>query len=294
VTTPSFSPGDDEESPMTKKLRLGAIGAGSWAVASHLPNFARRRDEVEFVAVSRKGPELLEKIKHDWGFEVASEDYHDVIDAGIDICLVSSPTALHHEHAKAALEAGVHVLVEKPVTIDPADAWDLVETADRKGLYLVCSFGWNFMPMLRGAKQLIDEKGIGEVEHLVVHMSSVTRELLSNTGSYPAAAPESVPAALLRLCGAETPPSSRSRGTSARCPHCRGLASRPAFTRGAAVPKIRRWRGLPLSGAMASVRRSSSSGHLSGGRRSSGTRSAPTPAARARTRRSEPRDSAPT
>ena len=91
---------------MTKKLRLGAIWAGSWAVASHLPNFARRRDEVEFVAVSRKGPELLEKIKHDWGFEVASEDYHDVIDAGIDICLVSSPTALHHEHAKAALEAG--------------------------------------------------------------------------------------------------------------------------------------------------------------------------------------------
>jgi len=186
---------------MTKKLRLGAIGAGSWAVASHLPNFARRRDEVEFVAVSRKGAELLEKIKHDWGFEVASEDYHDLIDAGIDICLVSSPTALHHEHAKAALEAWVHVLVEKPVTIDPADAWDLVETADRKGLYLVCSFGWNFMPMLRGAKQLIDEKGIGEVEHLVVHMSSVTRELLSNTGSYPAAAPESVPAALLRLCG---------------------------------------------------------------------------------------------
>ena len=45
------------------KLRLGVIGAGSWAVASHLPNFAKRRDEVEFVGVCRKGPELLEKIK---------------------------------------------------------------------------------------------------------------------------------------------------------------------------------------------------------------------------------------
>jgi predicted dehydrogenase len=177
---------------MAKKLRLGVIGAGSWAVASHLPNLARR-DEVEFVAVAREGRELLQKIKEDWGFEIASEDYGDVIDAGIDICLVSSPTAFHHEHAKAALESGAHVLVEKPVTIDPSEAWDLVDTAERKGLHLVCSFGWNFLPMLQDAKRLMEEKGVGEVEHLVVHMSSVTRELLSNTGSYPAAAPESVP-----------------------------------------------------------------------------------------------------
>ena len=65
------------------------------------------------------------------------------------------------------------------MTIDPRDAWDLVETADRKGLHLVCSFGWNFLPMLRDAKRLVEERGIGEVEHLVVHMASHTRELLS-------------------------------------------------------------------------------------------------------------------
>jgi predicted dehydrogenase len=178
---------------MRTKLRLGVIGAGSWAVASHLPNFARRHDEVEFVGVARKGEELLLKIKDDWDFQIASEDYRDVIDAGLDICLVSSPTALHHEHAKAALEAGAHVLVEKPIAKEPGEAWDLVGTAERNGVHLVCSFGWNFLPMLRDAKRLIEEKGIGEVEHLVVHMSSATRELLSNTGAYPAAAPETVP-----------------------------------------------------------------------------------------------------
>lgn len=176
-----------------RKLRLGVIGAGSWAVASHLPNFAQRRDEVEFVAVCRKGPELLAKIKDEYGFRVASEDYHDVVEAGIDICLVASPTAFHHEHAKAALEAGAHVLVEKPVTIDSADAWDLVATAEANDLNLVCSFGWNFMPMLRTAKELMERRGIGEVEQLVVHMSSVTRELLSNTGAYPDASPEAIP-----------------------------------------------------------------------------------------------------
>jgi len=175
------------------KLRLGVIGAGSWAVSSHLPNFARRGDEVEFAAVARKGPEMLEKIRSDFGFGRASEDYRDVLDAGVDICLIASPTGLHHEHAKAAMEAGAHVLVEKPFAIAPADAWDLVETAQRLDRHVVVAFGWNYKPMIRDLKREVDERGIGEVEQVAIQMASVTRELLSNTGAYPDAAPETVP-----------------------------------------------------------------------------------------------------
>ncbi len=175
------------------KLRLGVIGAGSWAVASHLPNFAKRRDEVEFVGVCRKGPELLEKIKDEWGFQVASEDYRDVIDAGMDICLVASPHGLHHEHAKAALESGAHVLCEKPFTVKPEDAWDLVDTANAKGLHLLLSYGWNYLPWAREAKRLMDEQGIGEIEESALQMASVCRELLANLGDYPAASPEAIP-----------------------------------------------------------------------------------------------------
>jgi predicted dehydrogenase len=175
------------------RLRLGVIGAGSWTVASHLPELSTRRDDVEFVAVSRKGPELLEKIKTDWGFEVASEDYRDVLDAGVDICLVASPTRFHHEHAKAALESGAHVLVEKPMTITPEDAWDLSDTADRLERHLLLSFGWNYKPIMREAKRLMVEQGVGNIEQLMVHMGSTTRELLLGTGAYPAASPDTVP-----------------------------------------------------------------------------------------------------
>jgi predicted dehydrogenase len=175
------------------KLRLGVIGAGSWAVASHLPEFAKRRDDVEFVAVSRKGPELLEKIKDDWGFAIASEDYQDVLDAGVDICLVASPTALHHEHAKAAMESGANVLVEKPVTIKPADAWDLFDTAERLNRQLLISFGWNYQPMMREAKRLMVDEGVGVIEQMMLHMASSTRELLLGTGAYPDASPETTP-----------------------------------------------------------------------------------------------------
>jgi predicted dehydrogenase len=175
------------------KLRLGVIGAGSWALASHLPNFAQRSADVEFVAVARKGADALQRVKDEYGFAVATEDYRDVLDAGVDIALISSPTGLHHEHAKAAMEAGAHVLVEKPFTIDPADAWDLVRTGERLGRHIVVAFGWNYRPMVREMKRLMDEGGIGDIEQMAVQMASVTRELLSNTGSYPDADPDTVP-----------------------------------------------------------------------------------------------------
>lgn len=174
------------------RIRVGVIGAGSWTVASHLPNLARHED-VEFVGVARKGPELLQKIADQYGFQVASEDYRDVLDAGVDVAIIASPSGFHAEHALAALESGAHVMCEKPVTIDPESAWMLKERAEALGKEFVVSFGWNYKPMVQRAKAMLDEAGIGTLEHMTVHMSSVTRELLSNTGAYPGSAPETVP-----------------------------------------------------------------------------------------------------
>ena len=176
------------------KLRLGVIGAGSWTVSSHLPAMEPHRDKVEYVIVNRRNPDLLERIRDRFGFQKASTDWRDVIAERPDIVIVASPVALHHEQTKAALEAGAHVLCEKPFTIDPAEAWDLVETADRHDRHLLLAYGWNYRPMIQAAKELMDrDGGIGEVEQVSIHMSSHTRALLSGTGAYPAAAPESIP-----------------------------------------------------------------------------------------------------
>lgn len=173
-------------------IRLGVIGAGSWAVAAHLPAL-KARPEVQFVAVNRLGSAMLDKITTDWGFELGSESYQDVLECRPDVVVVASPSRFHHEHAKAALEAGAHVLCEKPMSIDSGEAWDLVETAERVGRQLMVSFGWNYMPIVRRATQLFREHPIGQLEHLMVHMSSATRELLTNTGAYPDASPETIP-----------------------------------------------------------------------------------------------------
>lgn len=175
------------------KLRLGVIGAGSWAVAAHLPSLAARADDVEFVAVSRKGASALARVRDRFGFAMASEDYRDVLAAGPDIVVVASPAALHHEHAVAALEAGAHVLCEKPLTLDARRAWDIVQVAEKHDRRLLVSFGWNYVSMVTRARRLLAEGGIGEVEQISVTMSSQTRELLSGTGAYPDASPDTVP-----------------------------------------------------------------------------------------------------
>ncbi|HYO43575.1 MAG TPA: Gfo/Idh/MocA family oxidoreductase [Candidatus Limnocylindrales bacterium] len=176
------------------KLRLGVIGAGSWTVSSHLPFLAAHRDEVEFTIINRRNPELLKKLQGKFEFKEATTDWHEVIEAKPDIVVVGSPPGYHHDQAKAALEAGAHVMCEKPFTIAPADAWDLDETVKRTGKALILAYGWNYRPMVIQAHRMMHEDGgVGEIEHVALHMDSVTRELLSETGSYPAADPELIP-----------------------------------------------------------------------------------------------------
>jgi predicted dehydrogenase len=176
------------------KLRLGVIGAGSWTVSSHLPNLRRHADEIDFAIVNRRDPLLLAKVQREFGFAEATTDWRDVIAERPDIVVVGSPPGQHWQQAKAALEAGAHVLCEKPFTIEPAHAWDLVETARRSGRSLILAYGWNYRPMVIEAHRLLHEDGgVGEIEQVALHMDSVTRELLSETGAYPDAAPEFIP-----------------------------------------------------------------------------------------------------
>jgi predicted dehydrogenase len=168
--------------PRGRKLRLGVIGAGAWAVASHLPAFARRADVVEPLIINRRDSALLQSIRDRFGFAHATTRWEDVVAERPDIVLVASPAGLHHEHAAAALDAGAHVLCEKPFTVAPDDAWDLVARAKAGKRELVVAFGWNYLPMVVEAERLMTmDGGVGEIEHLSVTMASNTRALLSGT-----------------------------------------------------------------------------------------------------------------
>src|SRR5947209_17145764 len=163
----------------TNKLRLGFIGAGWWATANYMPLLAQRAD-VELTAVCRLGRTELQQVKDRFGFAFATESAEELVNhPGLDAVFVVSPHTLHYEHARLALERGLHVLCEKPMCTRAEHARELVRLAAAKGLHLLVPYGWHYNPFVQTAKRWLDEGAVGTVQYVLCHMASPIRDLLS-------------------------------------------------------------------------------------------------------------------
>ena len=135
--------------------------------------------------VNRRDPVELDAIKTRFEFPHATTDWREVIAAGPDIVALTGPGALRAEQARAALDAGIHVLAEKPFTLDPADAWAIDRLARDRGLHVVLCYAWNEMGIVEQARRLIGgADGIGELEYVSVEMSTIVRDLLTVGTTY--------------------------------------------------------------------------------------------------------------
>jgi predicted dehydrogenase len=167
---------------LTRKVRLGFIGAGWWATSNHMPLLAAR-DDVELVAVCRLGRNELKQVQERFGFGFATEDYRELLArSDLDGVVVSSPHTLHYEHARAALERGLHLMCEKPMTTRASEARQLVRLAKEKGRHLLVPYGWHYKPFIQQAKKLLDQGSVGTIEHVLCHMASPIRKLLAGEG----------------------------------------------------------------------------------------------------------------
>ncbi|WP_345800865.1 Gfo/Idh/MocA family oxidoreductase [Microbacterium sp. AZCO] len=163
---------------MTAPVRLGAIGAGWWATSNHFPLFAAR-DDVELVGVCGLGPDLP-AIRDRFGFGFATESADELFDAGLDAVVITTPHDLHHPLAARALDRGLHVLCEKPMTLHAAEAWDLAARAERAGTVFLVPYGWNYKPFTVAAKRMLEAGRIGEIQYALCHMASPTRGLFGS------------------------------------------------------------------------------------------------------------------
>ena len=160
------------------RFRLGLIGAGTWAIAEHLPAFAAR-DDVDPLIVCRRDADLVEQVGKRFGFERTTTDWREVIDARPDLVVISGPVAQRPEMIRAALEAGAHVLSEKPFTLDPADAWALTALAEERGRTLMLCYAWHEVGIVEaGRRMLAEDGGVGRIEHVSLIMANTVRELL--------------------------------------------------------------------------------------------------------------------
>lgn len=155
-------------------IRASVIGAGWYAAENHIPTLAARKD-VALDGVCRLGSEELERVRSAFGFSFASEDHRDVLARRPDVVIVASPHRLHFRHAFDALDAGAHVLCEKPLTLDPDEAFALVRHARERSRHLLVANGYQYLPHLPEIRERLLGGAVGRIEHVACTFVSATR-----------------------------------------------------------------------------------------------------------------------
>jgi predicted dehydrogenase len=156
---------------MERQIGIGVIGMG-WMgrvhsasyrrVLEHFPDLGVRPRLLMAADVSEDRRLHAERI----GFETTTDDWRAVVeDPRVEVVNVTLPNAMHREVALAALEAGKHVWVEKPVGRGVDDTAAVAEAAKRAGVVTGVGFCYRFAPAVQHARTLIEAGEIGEINH---------------------------------------------------------------------------------------------------------------------------------
>jgi predicted dehydrogenase len=143
-------------------IRIGVIGYGYWG-----PNIVRNfhtHDCSEVTLVADKSSKAQERLHKSHPSIAFTTDPMEVIKSkDIDLVAVVTPVWTHYELAKAALENGKHVFVEKPFTTSVAQAEELIELADRKNLQIMVDHTFLFTGAVKKIRQLIQAGELGDL-----------------------------------------------------------------------------------------------------------------------------------
>ncbi|HWR14174.1 MAG TPA: Gfo/Idh/MocA family oxidoreductase [Terriglobales bacterium] len=143
-------------------LKIGVIGYGYWG-----PNIVRNFHHPDRSLVSvicDSSIDMLKRANQAYPSITTTNDACDVLKSkDIDAVAIVTPVWTHYELARRALENGKHVFVEKPFTSNVAQAQELIELADKKGLKLMVDHTFLFTGAVRKIRQLIDDGTIGDL-----------------------------------------------------------------------------------------------------------------------------------
>jgi predicted dehydrogenase len=143
-------------------LKLGVIGYGYWG-----PNLVRNFMEAPgstVVAVCDLRPERLTQLTARYPTIKTCTNAKDLFDdSGIDAIAIATPVSTHFELSRAALQAGKHVLVEKPLAANSAQALQLIEAAEKRKRVLMVDHTFVYTGAVRKIRELITENQLGEI-----------------------------------------------------------------------------------------------------------------------------------
>lgn len=140
------------------RARIGLVGAGWWAQFVHLPALAANPD-AEVVAICDRSPERAGQAAQRFEVPRWVTSVGDLRDIGIDAAIVATPHDSHYGPAAALLDAGIDVMVEKPMTIAPSEAWDLVRRAATSRVSLHVGYTFPHSQLARSLRSAMDDLG---------------------------------------------------------------------------------------------------------------------------------------
>ncbi len=146
---------------MTALLRVALIGAGGWG-SQHARNLARRAD-VDFCAAVGRDPERTSRFASSWGVR-AYVDIAEMLDKERpDLVIQSLPNLEHFAPTLQVIEAGIPLIVEKPLVFSLAEADQLLEAAAKRHLFFAIVFNHRYARPVQLAKQAVDSNQLGDI-----------------------------------------------------------------------------------------------------------------------------------
>lgn len=182
-------------------LHIGIIGAGAIARYAFLPGFSEPDSELaarampdwfhngcanaRVVMLASRTREKAEALAHAFGVPRVVDDWRELIASpDIDAVCVTTPNDLHHEMTVAACRAGKHVLVEKPLALNMAQAREMVDAAREANVVLMVHQNQRFFPVHEIAKQIVESNILGPVLSLRARWSHAGPENWSPEGAW--------------------------------------------------------------------------------------------------------------
>ena len=146
-------------------LKIAVVGCGKVA-DQHLREIRKLRN-ASVVAVCDREPLMAEQLAFRYGIPRHYADFESMLEQTVpDVVHVNTPPQTHLRLATKALDAGCHVFVEKPLTVDSKDAEYLIEYAERKNRKLTIGYIYHFDPVMRALREMVESGVLGEIVHL--------------------------------------------------------------------------------------------------------------------------------
>jgi predicted dehydrogenase len=158
------------------KARVAVVGCGWWSTFTHIPGL-KEYEPAELVALCDPDEARLKAAAERYGVAKTYTSV-DAMLAGerLDGAVIATYHATHHEAAAKCLDAGLHVMLEKPMVLESAQGRDLLARAKAKGREIVVGYPWHFTPTALRARDLIASGRLGPVQFVASLFASMVVE----------------------------------------------------------------------------------------------------------------------